>query len=236
MHRDWHGLRNAHSTAQVIPSFPSNNPQRPEHSIRRAHPVWNAAARPAGKKSGAALILTLGFVVLLSAMIVAFFCTTSNTRRETSVYEAGVEVKQLADIATNVVIGQIADATRSWEVPPATPGALGGGARLTFATQPGMIRTYDEKGRPGRAFKLYSSATMVTPAGKEWMAATELDNEVPPDWPTKPALYADMNVPALRADPNGSNTRANIAIGAANRSGCLMSPAARSAANAAKAR
>ena len=162
-------------------------------------------------RRGVALILTLSFIVLLTAMIVAFFATTSNTRRETSAYEAGVEVKQLADIATNIVIGQISDATKSWEVPPPppvppSPALAGKGARLTYSTQPGMIRTYDDQGNPGRAFKLYSSATMVTPPGTDWIASAQLATEVPSDWPAMPALYTDLNAPVLRPDPAGTIT------------------------------
>lgn len=162
------------------------------------------ALTPPARNRAAALVLVLGFLVLLSAMLVAFFATTTNSRRETAHHEAGVSVKQLADTATNIVIGQITDATKSWEIPAANPSSKGGGARLTFATQPGMIRTYDDKGRPWRAFKLYSSATMVSGIGTDWNAASELANEVPTDWPGKPALYTDINAPVLRPNPSGT--------------------------------
>ena len=121
-----------------------------------------------GRSRAAALILVLGFLVLLSAMIVAFFTTTASNRRETAQYEAAVTVKQLADTAINVVIGQIGDGTKSWEIPPSDPTQRGSGARLAFTTQPGLIRTYDDQGTPGRTFKLYSSDTMVIGPGTEW--------------------------------------------------------------------
>ncbi|MEI7823142.1 MAG: Verru_Chthon cassette protein A, partial [Verrucomicrobiota bacterium] len=71
----------------------------------------------------------------------------------------------------------------------------------------GMIRTYDSAGKPGRSFKLYSSATMVTAPGSEWIASANLATEVPSDWATKPALFTDLNAPLLVSDPkNGGIT------------------------------
>ena len=134
-------------------------------------------------------MLVLAFVVLISAIIVGFFMSASGTRREVAGYESGMIVRQLSDLATNVVIGQIADGTKSWEVPAATKTGKGSGARLTYATQPGMVRTYDSSGTPRRAFKLYSSATMVTHPGSEWIATDNLSSEVPPNWVTaKPVM------------------------------------------------
>ena len=92
-----------------------------------------------GSKRAVALLLVLAFVLLISTVIVGFFSSSAGARREVSSYESGMVVKQLADVATNVVIGQISDATQSWEVPPTSASSKGSGARLTFATQPGMI-------------------------------------------------------------------------------------------------
>ena len=157
-------------------------------------------------KRAVALVLVLAFVILISGLIVAFFGSASSARREVAGYEADVTAKQLADIAANVVIGQISDATKSWEVPPATATARGRGSQLTYATQPGMIRTYDSNGIPGRAFKLYSSSTMVTQPGSEWIASSKLSTEVPNTWFSQPALYTDLNAPMLVSDPNGKIT------------------------------
>ncbi len=151
-------------------------------------------------------MLVLSFVILIAALVVGFFGSSSSVRREVAGYEAGVTARQLGDLATNVVIGQISDATKSWQVPAATPTGKGGGARLTYSTQPGMIRTYDENGNVGRAFKLYSSATMVTRPGAEWVASTQQFVEVPDTWFAKPALYSDLNAPLLVSDPNGKIT------------------------------
>ncbi len=159
------------------------------------------------RRRGVALILVLAFLVILSALVVAFFSSTSTSRREVAEYEAGVTVKQLADIATNVVIGQISDATKSWEIPLSDPLKKNDSPRLAYSTQPGMIHTYDDKGKPVRAFKLYSSDTMVV-KGKEWKPTAELATEIPADWPVKSGLYTDLNAPILRPDASGTIKRA----------------------------
>jgi uncharacterized protein (TIGR02600 family) len=159
-----------------------------------------------GSKRAVALLLVLAFVLLISTVIVGFFSSSAGARREVSSYESGMVVKQLADVATNVVIGQISDATQSWEVPATSASSKGSGKRLTFATQPGMIRTYDATGNPGRAFKLYSSPTMVTAPGSEWVASANLATEVPPNWVNQPALFTDLNAPLLVGDPKGGIT------------------------------
>ena len=159
-----------------------------------------------GSKRAVALLLVLSFVLLVATVVVGFFMSSSGVRREVAGYESDMMVRQLSDVAVNVVIGQISDATQSWEVPTTSATVKGGGARLTFATQPGMIRTYDSAGKAGRAFKLYSSATMVTQPGAEWIAATNLATEVPANWITQPALFTDLNAPLLVGDPNGQIT------------------------------
>ena len=160
------------------------------------------AAKPSRRRA-VALILALAFIVLIAANIIGFFVTATSARRESAGYESGIAVKQLADMVTNVVMGQIADGTRSWEIPPASPSVKGGGARLTYSTQPGLIRTYTDTGSRGRIFKLYSSDTMVTNPGKLWSVNTELGNEVAANWPAQPAHFTDLNQPVLFADEIG---------------------------------
>ena len=56
--------------------------------------------------------------MLPAASIVGFFSTAMSARRESAGYEPGIAVRQLADVVTNVLLGQIADGTKSWEIPP----------------------------------------------------------------------------------------------------------------------
>ena len=166
------------------------------------------AARPRGRRA-VALILVLSFIVLIAASIIGFFATANSARREAAGYESGIFVKQLADMVTNVVMGQISDGTRSWEIPSASPDQKGRGARLTYSTQPGLIRTYNDAGTRGRIFKLYSSDTMVAKPGNAWSVSAQLGSEVPANWPGQPALFTDLNEPVLVEDPAGRIQYAN---------------------------
>ncbi len=150
-----------------------------------------------------ALVLALGFIVLLAAGIVGFFSTATSARRESAGYESVIAVRQLAEMVTSIVTSQIADGTRSWEIPPDFAAGKGGGARLAYSTQPGLIRTYTDTGEAGRVFKLYSSDTMVTEPRKTWSVRDRLPVEVPATWPAQPAHFADLNQPVLVESASG---------------------------------
>ena len=166
--------------------------------------------RQPGRRRAVALILALSFIVLISATIVGFFASATSARRESAAYESGIAVKQLADVVTNIVMGQISDGTRSWEIPPASPAVKGGGARLTYSTQPGLIRTYRDTGGMGRIFKLYSSDTMVSQPGTAWSVSSRLADEVPATWPGQPAHFIDLNQPVLVEDSKGKIMPAGV--------------------------
>lgn len=159
------------------------------------------------RNRGIALVLTLAFLALLCVFILAFFMNVQTNTQASHSYVSGVTVKQLADTATNIVMGQINDATRGYEV-PGHPGAggidvQGSGKRLAWVSQPGLIRTYDDTGVPGRSFKLYSSSNMVTPPGNDFDANAALASEVPADWASAPAVFTDLNRPVMvsQTDP-----------------------------------
>ena len=147
-------------------------------------------AKPSRRRA-VALILVLAFTVLVAASVLGFFATATSARREAGSYESGIAVRQLSEMVTSVVMGQIADGTRSWEIPPVSASAKGSGARLTYSTQPGLIRTYTDTGEAGRIFKLYSSDTMVTQPRSVWSVGGQLANEVPATWPAQPAHFVD---------------------------------------------
>lgn len=152
------------------------------------------------------MVLVLAFISLLSALLIAFFSSTSNSRREAAQFEAGVSVAQLAETAQNVVMGQIADGTKTREIEgyKETP-ITAGEARYTYASQPGLIRTYDNGGNAKRVFKLYSSGQMniELAKGTDWIVKDKLTEEVPANWVQMPAGYTDLNEPVLVPDPQG---------------------------------
>lgn len=152
--------------------------------------------RPAQR--GVALVIVLGFLVLLSGLIIAFFSSVQTDLQGSKTYASGVTVRQLAETTTNVVIGQVSDATKSYLVPGDT-----GSSRLTWASQPGLIHTYGDDGKPGRSFKLYSSVNMVEDPGTDFLPVKQLDTEVPDTWPAAPALFSDLNSPVLVPEAAG---------------------------------
>jgi uncharacterized protein (TIGR02600 family) len=160
------------------------------------------------KRRAAALIVVVTFVVLLSAMVVAFFSRVGTSLGESRTYAESVSVRQLADSAVGVVMGQIREATTvkngAWE------------------SQPGMIRVYrSPNGQPGpdvhAFYKLYSSPDLIVSREEadgfaigDYEASSGLA-EVPlgsGGWRDQPAFFTDLNestvVPVT--DRNGRQT------------------------------
>ena len=102
--------------------------------------------RPSQRRAAFALVLVLSILVLLTAVVVAFFISASTDLTNAKSFADEARVKFLADSAVNVVEGQIAAGTKG--VDPS-----GSGAPLGWASQPGMIRTYDTSGSPVAAYK-----------------------------------------------------------------------------------
>jgi uncharacterized protein (TIGR02600 family) len=160
---------------------------------------------------GVALVIVLAFIVILSTLIVAFLSSVRTEVQSAKSYESGVTVKQLVSSATNLVTGQITEATRSTKTarPPGNLTPIPKGERLTWASQPGMIRAWDDTGNGWKVFKLYSSANMVSDFKPDGTFSTESDRkaELPEDWPNKPALFTDLNQPVLVRDDSGMIAR-----------------------------
>ncbi len=93
----------------------------------------------------------------------------------------------LADTSVNLVLAQIKTATAGTNA----------SADVAWASQPGMIRTYDTKGKMLRAYKLYSSRSWVLTNAVD--AAAEAAALV--NWKDKPAHYTDLNAPVSSQYP-----------------------------------
>ena len=141
------------------------------------------------RQQAIALVLVLAFLVLLSGLILAFFFSVTNARSTAGQFAHEVDAKMLADAAVNIVQGQIRDATRGQD---ANTSSL-----LAWASQPGMIHTFDSGGSAKQMFKLYSADSMVADA----TGFTPDINLLPADWtPAKyDALYTDLNEPVTNA-------------------------------------
>ena len=146
-----------------------------------------------------ALVIVLGFLVLITVLIVAYFTSVTTESSTAKTYANGAATKFLADSAVNIVMGQIAKGTQ---------GQSAAGERLTWASQPGMIRTYgtSSAGSSGNyaedCYKLYSSPQMVVPASTAQSGPAMLQamtNDIPAAWNNEPAIFTDLNAPVTDA-------------------------------------
>lgn len=152
---------------------------------------------------GAALVIVLAILVLMTVLIAAFFSSVTTDFSASKAYSQGETAKQLADSAVNVVMAQIKDATAGFSRPdPSSP--LDTSERLAWASQPGMIRTWNDSGAPANSYKLYSSDTMVV-SGTGYDPLTEMADMQNVGgsggpWTSNPAIYTDLNSPVLVRD------------------------------------
>jgi uncharacterized protein (TIGR02600 family) len=130
-------------------------------------------------KRGVALVLVLGMLALIAVLVVAFLSNVTTELQSAKSYASGTDARGLADSAVNIVISQIQDATST--------------GTLAWASQPGMIRTYDNTGAAVAAYKLYSSNVLRPQGGYD--AAGNVANEVPPTWTSNTSLFTDLNSP-----------------------------------------
>jgi uncharacterized protein (TIGR02600 family) len=148
------------------------------------NPPKNHQPRVPGNRnppSGAALILVLASLIFVSVLTVAFL---SSMRSKLVLAKSGAEagqVRLLAGTAVNIAISQVRDATKK-----------SGQENLAWASQPGMVRLYDDKGAAAGYYKLYSAEDMVVTSGAFDPAAAA----VPPGWAADPAVFTDLNEPS----------------------------------------
>ena len=142
--------------------------------------------------SGVALIIVLGFLVILSVLAVGFFTSVTTELKASRNFQAEVTTQQLADSAVQMVIGQISDATTK--------------TNEAWASQPGMIRVYGSAGQASSAidafYKLYSSDTMVVDAAS--MGGFNPKTDYNTQWDQNPAIWTDLNAPLMAYDSDPS--------------------------------
>ncbi len=169
-----------------------------EHQLENRLPPVTHHSLPPRRPAGAALIIALAFLVLITAVVLAFLTSARADRQNASTFSGSQETLRLADTSVSVVMSQIRDATTM--------------ADSAWASQPGMIRSYGTDGSLARAFKLYSSDDMVPSA----FGSAEMANETAAmsQWQEQPAHFVDLNAPAIvpRPDPTdpASTTDATV--------------------------
>jgi uncharacterized protein (TIGR02600 family) len=161
------------------------------------------------RKCAVALVLVLGFLVIISALAVAFFASVTTELRASRNFQSNVNTRQLQDSVVNIVEGQIRQATS----------VIAGNVssqNVSWASQPGMITTFGSAGQGSSnllaCYKLYSSNVMT-------VAGSGTNTSLPPvgiagDYSTtydqNPAIWTDLNSPVWVQDPSNPNVPSQV--------------------------
>lgn len=132
-------------------------------------------------RKGVALVTVLTVMSLTTILVLTFFSLATSEHRASSTYSNGVQAQQIGELAVNLVIGQIREATTA-------------GRQLAWASQPGAIRRWDDTGSEEFAFKLYSDEEMKT---LNW-GSFEDDFVEANSWSNRESHYVDLNEPVIR--------------------------------------
>ncbi len=144
-----------------------------------------------GKSQGAALVIVLSFLVIITGLTIAFLSNVTDHAAETNASVAGVQARNLADAAIQLTIAQIRDGTLGYERDQLS-GGINPQAPACWASQPGAIRTYDLNASNIATYKLYSARVMVDRSG------SSPTNDLPPkDWVQRPSAFCDLNAPVV---------------------------------------
>lgn len=123
-----------------------------------------------------ALVIVLALLVLLAALVIGFFGRTTVESSAASAYFEDNRNALFADQAASLVEAQINHASTR--------------PRTAWASQPGMVRTFEQDGSLKLAYKLYSDSEMVASTASIAHATAALE-----DWHSAPAVFVDLNEP-----------------------------------------
>lgn len=138
------------------------------------------------RRRGFALVAVLAVLVLLLVLALGFFLRASTERTAAASHQEGVSAELLADTVVDLVKGQVHMASTQ-------------GQKVAWASQPGMVRTYDDSGTLLKAYKLYSAEKLITDTpGITNGQSADLPTT---GWASDKALWTDLNAPI----PAGAN-------------------------------
>jgi uncharacterized protein (TIGR02600 family) len=132
------------------------------------------------KDRGFALAAVLAILALLLVLTLGFFLRATTERTAAASHQDGVSSELLADTVVDLVKGQIHMATTQ-------------GGKVAWASQPGMIRTFDQSAKLQHAYKLYSTYHLI--ADTPGITNGQSDDLPPGDWGNQSALWTDLNAP-----------------------------------------
>jgi type II secretory pathway pseudopilin PulG len=132
------------------------------------------------RRRGFALVAVLAVLVLLLVLALGFFLRASTERTAAASHQEGVSAELLADTVVDLVKGQVHMATTQ-------------GQKVAWASQPGMVRTYNDSGNLVKAYKLYSAETLI--ADTPGVTNGESADLPTTSWANDKALWTDLNAP-----------------------------------------
>lgn len=136
------------------------------------------ASRSQGRRQGAAIVIMLVCLVLLSGLVLALLSSMKGTVAGTKTDSDRARARRLADTAMNLVKAQIRSATS-------------GTNGLAWASQPGAIHTFDSQGSLATIYKLYSDDDMAAASANSLLTDfSDLAN-----WDANAPAYTDLNQP-----------------------------------------
>ena len=151
---------------------------------------------PAKARSGAALVLVLAALALVSFFILAILTFVRSEDRGSRAASDLVQVRMLAALPEKLVISQIRRATGK----PVSGAGRGLANDSTWTSQPGMIRVFgtdpdsnSPRAKPLELYKLYSSRQLTLPGEQNAQLMDEVNRLQ--DWMKSPAEFVDLNEP-----------------------------------------
>jgi hypothetical protein len=155
---------------------------------------WLAGRRKDGR-NGFALVLVLAVLVLISVLILSFFSSVTGDLSNTTAAANANGTRELSDNVVQLMEAQITDATTAPVDSGGAQHSYSKGQIFSWASQPGMIRTYDTTGAGLMFYKLYSSDKMRTVWNNAGDYATQIADDLSTSDMQDPAQFTDLNSP-----------------------------------------
>lgn len=176
----------------------------------QGHNAKKSRRRLTSRQRGVAIITVLAVIVLMAALVLSFFQMAKNEQVSSKVNADILRSYSLRDVAINIAIGQIREATAP------TTSALN--ANRLWTSQPGLIRTFDKDGNNGPLYKLYSAKSMWVDGNGAESAMLNEDSKA--NWRNDPVGWVDLNQPVFRA----KSTATSDSTQAATKQGSAIYP------------
>jgi uncharacterized protein (TIGR02600 family) len=152
-----------------------------------------------------ALLAVLAMISLAAVFIVAILANVGAELTAAQAESNSRTVDQLADSIPQIVISRISDGTTGHIDPTDNTSAP-----VSWASQPGMIRTFKQDGTGAVYYRLYSG-TSATVEGDltHFSPADEAPSQT---WDSEPGVYTDLNSPVINTDPTTGATLVHFPI------------------------